>query len=202
MEVPRNTEYNASLLVSFSLSIFIPSICSPAFVLHFLFSLTQCGICTGDAESDGIADCQQILSFFTVPSATSAPSHWFENVRAQDLFPLDYDFDGFMDLLFVGETTRLYRNMGGEKYEWRVDVQLPNMQDFAVAIGDFTNDNALDLFLIGRRLSDMKVVALQYKNTADPFQPNFVQLEENCQSNVPSVYHASASVADLNRGML
>ena len=62
---------------------------------------------------------------------------------AQRLAVLDYDVDGFMDILFVGNTTRLYRNLGpsfDHRFEHIEDVVLPNLVNPSVAVGDFDND--------------------------------------------------------------
>ncbi|QDU97193.1 CRTAC1 family protein [Lignipirellula cremea] len=78
---------------------------------------------------------------------------------ARSATTLDYDGDGLLDLL-VGECffqggeshTRLYRNLGGMKFEdVHLAVGLPEqVTGFGVAAGDVNNDGWPDIFIAGR----------------------------------------------------
>ena len=74
----------------------------------------------------------------------------------------DYDNDGWVDVVIMGESdagpvTKLYRNTfagGGQLGPFtfiEVQVELPQVQDGALAWGDFDNDGDLDLAITGSR---------------------------------------------------
>jgi hypothetical protein len=87
----------------------------------------------------------------------------------------DYDNDGDLDLLLLGDTsavapavpiTHLYRNDNGNFQ--REAFALENVWSGAAAWGDFDNDGDLDLALAGRK-SDEQNVAKLYRNTGQGF---------------------------------
>ncbi len=96
----------------------------------------------------------------------------------------DYDNDGWMDVAIMGESdagpvTKLYRNtftgggfLGPFTFQ-EAPVNLPQVQDGALAWGDFDNDGDLDLAITGSRSAHPEegdLVAVILRNTpAGPF---------------------------------
>ncbi len=78
-------------------------------------------------------------------------------VRAYGVAAIDYDNDGWVDLVAVGETkdgkgeVRLFRNLGPDGWkDVTVDVGLDKIQlkePRAVIVGDYDNDGAVDLLI-------------------------------------------------------
>ncbi|MCC0178897.1 VCBS repeat-containing protein [Waterburya agarophytonicola K14] len=67
----------------------------------------------------------------------------------------DYDGDGDLDLAVTGNTTAIYRNDANgsgdnEDESVNLDLSLPQVNNGAIAWGDYDNDGDLDLFSMGR----------------------------------------------------
>ena len=88
------------------------------------------------------------------------------SLHGQDAHFFDYDNDGFLDLLLIGNSSeeeergiRLYRNDGTGRYAEVSDILPSSLSDGVHgAVGDYDNDGDLDLFLVE---ANGRVVALR-----------------------------------------
>ena len=135
-----------------------------------LFSRLPMGIAVLDFNHDSWMDLA--LSNGVTPNGVTALALWrndqgkhFEKVplpetnwvRAYGVAAIDYDNDGWVDLVAVGETkdgkgeVRLFRNLGPDGFkDVTVDVGLDKIQlkePRAIITGDYDNDGAVDLLI-------------------------------------------------------
>jgi tetratricopeptide (TPR) repeat protein len=135
-----------------------------------LFSRLPMGIAVLDFNHDSWMDLA--LSNGVTPNGVTALALWrndqgkhFEKVplpetnwvRAFGVAAIDYDNDGWVDLVAVGETkdgkgeVRLFRNLGPDGFkDVTVDVGLDKIQlkePRAIITGDYDNDGAVDLLI-------------------------------------------------------
>ncbi len=96
----------------------------------------------------------------------------FCGVSAGEAAWLDYNNDGFLDVIVTGDTlyntpvTRLYKNNGEGSFTCIPLPFFPSMYSF-VEIGDYNNDGKQDILLAG--YSDSFYLTKLYRNTGDSF---------------------------------
>ena len=106
----------------------------------------------------------------------------------------DYDNDGQLDLVIMGNTgsnyiTRIYRNNHGVFTD--IGAGLPGLCCGSAAWGDFDNDGQLDLLLVGQTNSDPNSGICQvYRNDHGTFT--------NIGAVFPSVHNASGAWGDFD----
>ena len=61
----------------------------------------------------------------------------------------DYDNDGDLDILSVGESSKVYRNDGNNLFAEPSEISLPSVTNGKCSWGDYNNDGYLDILLCG-----------------------------------------------------
>lgn len=84
----------------------------------------------------------------------------------------DYDNDGDLDLLFIGNTwnpssrvSKIYKNNGDNTFTEQSGITLTGVSNGSIAWGDYDNDGYLDILLTGET-EDLKISKI-YKNNGD-----------------------------------
>jgi len=106
---------------------------------------------------------------FTVQSNISLPDIW-----QSDIAWGDYDNDGYIDFLLLGDTskssdripyTKIYKNNGDNSFTEQTDISLTDVYGGSAAWGDYDNDGDLDILLTGQTVEAIPV-SKTYKNNA------------------------------------
>jgi len=108
----------------------------------------------------------------------------------------DFDDDGRLDILLTGTTNaaatgaiaRLYRSTGNGSFS--LSNSLPGLSASSVAWGDFDNDGALDLALMGNDTAANKITAVYQGNANGAFL--------NLNANLPAVTNGAVAWADFD----
>jgi predicted nucleotidyltransferase len=105
----------------------------------------------------------------------------------------DYVNDGDLDLLITGntggitKTSRLFQNTEGNFTD--TGIVFPDVDQGAVAFGDYDNDGDLDIFLTGN--SESGYISKLYQNIEGSFS-------EDAGITFPGVYYSSAAFGDYD----
>jgi hypothetical protein len=107
----------------------------------------------------------------------------------------DYDNDGFLDLIIVGQDsdcfTKIYKNNGDNSFTEQTEIQLPKLKKAAAEWGDYDNDGDLDFILSGQDSAGLGV-SIIYKNTNHSFI-------KQSQIELMGLYNGSVKWEDYNK---
>lgn len=104
-------------------------------------------------------------------SPDSAKSSFFNQFKIETAQWGDLDQDGFLDVCFTGQdsnstiVTKLFKNNGDGTFT-DLHSNIVAVSSAAIALGDFDNDNDLDLFITGNDTSNQKIARL-YQNSGN-----------------------------------
>ncbi|MEL6851358.1 MAG: FG-GAP-like repeat-containing protein [Bacteroidota bacterium] len=124
----------------------------------------------------------------------------FEGVKRGTAIWGDYDADGFLDiavtgLASTGSYTRIFSNLGSNRFREKVNFNLSQLQNSDADFGDFDNDGDLDLLISGDNSTQTTFRPLTVSYIYDRANDNFV---ENAVAAFEHVTEGNVRWGDFN----